>query len=434
MSAQDGKCFRRVAELPRDDGGAMGVLVAIGIVVLMGIAALAVDMGYAYATKTRLSAAADAAALAAVSQLPDTTAAQATALDYVEKNLPAAQNGTVVAAADIAMGYWDSATRTFASGGTPVNAVSVTARRSQDNGNPLGLLFARVMGFAETDISTTSLAGQSREAVCLLALDPNDSGAVHLGNASMTTIDCSVWVNSDDALALDGNSNGVLTAVSICVGGYYGSNPTYNPTPATACTPMPDPLANLQMPTVGACNYTNATYNDDEVTISPGVYCGGISVGSSTTVTLNPGIYVIKDGVLKITGGGTIQGAGVSFYLTGATAAVDMGGGGAINLSPPTSGTLAGILFTRDPGDTGGNTHSFGGGTSVQYAGIIYLPKDDIVFNGNSESTVLISAAYIIAYSFSMNGTGSLTLSNDFAAANFPIPCELSGTCAALLR
>lgn len=423
-----------MADLPRDERGSVVVTVAIMIAVLLGVAALAVDTGYAYSVKTRLSATADAAALAAVSELPDATAAQATALEYVEKNMPAAQNGTVLAAADIATGYWDKATRTFASGVTPLNAVRVTARRSSDNGNALGLLFARVMGFAETDISVTSLAGRSQDAVCLLALGANHVGAVYVGNAEITTTDCSVRVNSDDALALDGNSNGVLTASSICVGGNYGSQPTYSPAPQTACAPMPDPLTNLQMPVVGTCDYTNATYNGGTVTIDPGVYCGGISVGSSTVLTLNPGIYIIKDGVLKVAGGSSIQGDGVAFYLTGATASIDIAGGGTVNLSPPISGTLAGILFTRNPSDYGGQTDSFGGGASVQYAGIIYLPKGNIIFNGNSESTVLVSAAYIIAHSFSMNGGGSLTLSNDYAAANFPIPCELSGTCATLLR
>lgn len=434
MALQNRKRLGRIADLPRDERGSVVVTVGIMIVVLMGVAALAVDTGYAYATKTRLSAAADAAALAAVSQLPDDTAARATALDYVEKNMPASQNGTVLAGADIATGYWDKGTRTFASGVAPLNAIRVTARRSQDNGNPLGLLFARVMGFAETDVSVTSLAGRSADAVCLLALDPNSGGTVHLGNAGVTTTDCSVRVNSDDALALDGNTNGDLTALSICVNGNYGSLPTYSPSPQTACAPMADPLVGIQMPVVGTCDHTNATYNGGNVTISPGVYCGGISVASSTVVTLNPGIYVIKDGVLKVSGGGSIQGAGISFYLTGVTAAVDIAGGGAISLSPPISGTLAGILFTRDPADAGGQTDSLGGGASVQYAGIIYLPKDNIIFNGNSESTVLVSAAYIIAYTFSMNGGGSLALSNNFAAANFPIPCELSGTCATLLR
>jgi hypothetical protein len=52
------------------------------LVVLLGVAALVVDIGYAYYAKRSLQASADAAALAGAQELPDPTEASATALEY----------------------------------------------------------------------------------------------------------------------------------------------------------------------------------------------------------------------------------------------------------------------------------------------------------------------------------------------------------------
>lgn len=434
MTARHWIRWNIAGELRRDQTGSLVIAAAAVLLIAMGIAALAVDMSYAYAVKTQLWATADAAALAAASDLPDEETATATALDYAEKNMPAAKNGPVVTAADVQAGFWDSAARSFTVGATPLNAVRVTARRSQVNGNPLSLIFANILGVAETNISTSSLAGTPGEAVCLLTLDPSAGNAMNIGNGVFTATNCKVQINSTDALALNGNSNGVLNASRICVGGAAGSTPSYSPPPETGCAPLPDPLADLETPTFGACDQVNATYNEVSVTIFPGVYCGGISVGSSTVLTMDPGLYVIKDGVFKVAGGGAVQGAGITLLLSGATTEIDLGGSGTLDLSPPVAGPLAGFLIAPDRNDPPGTNHSLGGGANVKIAGIIYLPEGNLVFQGNSEATTADSAVFFIVRTFEMNGSGSLTLSNNLAAANFPIPCALSGTCVALLQ
>jgi len=55
----------RVPVKRRDEGGAVALIVAGLVVVLVGISAFTVDLGMAYATKRQLSSASDAAALAA---------------------------------------------------------------------------------------------------------------------------------------------------------------------------------------------------------------------------------------------------------------------------------------------------------------------------------------------------------------------------------
>jgi Flp pilus assembly protein TadG len=58
------------------------VLVAILMVVLLGFAALAIDVGNAYYSQRKLQGSADAAALAGAQGLPDTTSARTLALQY----------------------------------------------------------------------------------------------------------------------------------------------------------------------------------------------------------------------------------------------------------------------------------------------------------------------------------------------------------------
>lgn len=135
--------------------GQVLVLVALSLVVFIGFAALAIDIAYFYHTKHQLQGAADAAALAGASQLRGATdvaafgnhsSARREAWKFACKNKAAGQDTYVVVAeadragcdnvpsgvyvgntGDIVVGNWSGS---FTPGGTPVNAVQVTARRT----------------------------------------------------------------------------------------------------------------------------------------------------------------------------------------------------------------------------------------------------------------------------------------------------------------
>ncbi len=140
-------------------------------ILIVGICGLAVDTTDAVRTQTMLQATADAASHAAVQDLflaaivgmPDENAAAASAVDsaliYADKNLPFVENGVVLRAPDVQVGFWDPLTRTLAlgSGQTP-NAVLVTLRRTGANGNALGMNFLRIAGLSDWDITAQSVA------------------------------------------------------------------------------------------------------------------------------------------------------------------------------------------------------------------------------------------------------------------------------------
>ncbi|MFQ5430569.1 MAG: pilus assembly protein TadG-related protein [Phycisphaerae bacterium] len=126
---------------------------------LAGFIALAVDVGLMYCTKVELQDAADAASLAAAAQLPYQDSVLSTATQLATINRP--EDGLVLAPSDVVIGNWDSDIRVFSPGGSPTNAVEVTVRRSEANGNPLELLFARVFGDLAADVSARAVAAHN---------------------------------------------------------------------------------------------------------------------------------------------------------------------------------------------------------------------------------------------------------------------------------
>ena len=70
------------SDVRRDERGQAVVVVVLFLIVLLGMAALVIDVGYAYYAQRSLQASADSAALAGAQELPDAAAAVAVAMDY----------------------------------------------------------------------------------------------------------------------------------------------------------------------------------------------------------------------------------------------------------------------------------------------------------------------------------------------------------------
>jgi Flp pilus assembly protein TadG len=76
-----------IRRLCRDEGGTVIVLASVAMLVLLGSAALAVDVGVHAAQKRQVVTAVDAAALAGARHLPDDPAqAKAAAIDFAQRN------------------------------------------------------------------------------------------------------------------------------------------------------------------------------------------------------------------------------------------------------------------------------------------------------------------------------------------------------------
>ncbi|MEW5773579.1 MAG: pilus assembly protein TadG-related protein [Thermodesulfobacteriota bacterium] len=148
----------RTMQTRRSERGAVSLMAALSLVVLAGVAALAVDLGHLRAKRADLQNAADAAALAgasaSLSWRGDPAAVRRVALEYALKNLsPADRPETAVTAADVDLlldGLPDEAA---------ANQVEVRIARTAERGNPVELFFGRVLGRPFADLTATARAG-----------------------------------------------------------------------------------------------------------------------------------------------------------------------------------------------------------------------------------------------------------------------------------
>jgi hypothetical protein len=241
-------------------------------------------------------------------------------------------------------------------------------------------------------VETRAVAGLMPHDACLYVLDPHDSGALQIaGNATVTLHDCGVQVNSDSSSAATSSGTARLTATGVgVVGNYTGTG--YYPTPVTGVVSAPDPLAYLRPPTNLACTFTQRQVIKKTVTLSPGVYCGGLEVTAAGDATLQDGIYVLKGGGLKMQAGGRIQGEEVMFYNTGTAEypwrPFDFHAGSTTNVSPPMSGAYKGVLVYNDRNVTSTDLNIFAGTPSTAFTGVLYFPSTNVRMTGDTSGAI----------------------------------------------
>lgn len=158
---------RRCRRGVRSRNGAMLVLVAVALVILLATAAFSVDMAYMFLAREQLHVATDAATKAAVVGLSQGNTQQSaidTAIQYAAANTVCGKSLTITSS-NVSLGnvtysqggYWK-----FNSGGTPTTAAQVTAQVS------LPLFFAPTLGTSTFSPTKTSTAAFVRNKWCLV--------------------------------------------------------------------------------------------------------------------------------------------------------------------------------------------------------------------------------------------------------------------------
>jgi len=155
--------------LLRDERGAILIITTVYLPVLVGFFSLAVDMANVLRTRNMLQVAAESAALAATSQLPDPSQSVSLAKTYAAANMPTATYGAVLATADVVLGKWPATCATYTNCFSKLpsgsdcttfqcNSVQVTTRMTTANGNALQLAFAPMIGIKTFDVTATAIA------------------------------------------------------------------------------------------------------------------------------------------------------------------------------------------------------------------------------------------------------------------------------------
>ena len=136
--------------------GKIVVLTAVLLPVLFGMAAFAIDIGYIGFSRSRLQAAAEAAALAAVGELPNGAGAITRAQDLGQLNF-ADVYPNIVATQDVEFGRWEDGAF-VSSTASEATAVRVTARLSEENGNSLALFLGKMLGTSQANLAASAIA------------------------------------------------------------------------------------------------------------------------------------------------------------------------------------------------------------------------------------------------------------------------------------
>jgi Putative Flp pilus-assembly TadE/G-like len=267
------------------------------------------------------------------------------------------------------------------------------------------------------------------EAKCFVSLSPTGAGVLNLnGTSDVKAVGCGVHVNSDSSSAVDLNGAGtsINSANNCFVGGVGSGSNRIFPPPSSDCAVLPDPFDDLALPTVGACNQNSFKVGANKsVTLSPGVYCNGLTISSGANVTLSPGLYIIKNGSMKTSGSAKITGNGVTLLFTGTNAQFDLSGGTTLNLKAMKTGALAGFVLYFDPAATLGGTNSFGGNSNTYVEGIMYFGKASISVNGNASVNGSSPFFALFAHTVTLSGTVEWNFKVDEAATDIPVPEQL---------
>jgi hypothetical protein len=207
--------------------------------------------------------------------------------------------------------------------------------------------------------------------------------------------------SASDAINVQGAAQ-LTTDCLVAVGGAQttsGAHLTSCTAAVTGAPPVADPFANVPAPSAsGSCMPSNGN------TLQPGTYCSGLTLNGN--VTLNPGVYVVQ-GDFKINSNASISGSGVTIYVTNG-GRVTMNGNATVNLSAPTSGTYAGMLFFGDRSSNGG-VNNFNGTASSHMTGNIYFANQEVDYLGNF--TGMNGCVRVVGRT--VQWTGNTSVSND---------------------
>ncbi|UOO37937.1 hypothetical protein IZU99_01315 [Oscillospiraceae bacterium CM] len=319
----------------KNESGAVAIVVALVMVVLIGFSAIVIDYGNIAVHKRALQNAVDAACLAAAQELPNnTSAAEDAAVKYLTANAPSAilksvvftnSNKKITVTATIDVEY--EMARAFVSDAS----TTVTAAASAVKTNVFGPFDYAL--FSGSDIDLLQFTGQNYVF-----------GDVHSNNSvkNSATVD------------------GTVTAAGIIDGKINATDkvPGYNVLAMPDFSKVMDLTAEVSQSTL--LSY-GATFKNGTYTMSPDQYNAIIAAFSGKTIYINGNVTIDGSGVcatgcLIVSGDITFNGSGVN-----------MGAGDKMCMA-----------------SLNGDINFDGGGG--EFNGILYAPIGEINFNGQINS------------------------------------------------
>jgi hypothetical protein len=385
-----------------DQRGNALMVAAAAMPMLIGAAALAVDTVDLTLTKRELQREADSAALAGAYGKLQGFSATTSAQHDLTINSKVTLASTTIENAPTAGAYAG-------------NARAVRVILSSTRNTPL-------MGFFGTRTRTVQVEATAESVFngqfCVISLEAGNVTGVTFTGSSTVNLGCGVDTNSKSATAIiAGGSSSIIASPIAAVGNVPASSSYQTGTTLLPWSPtQADPYAGLPRTPSPPADCTNTSLNvqpNQTLTIAAnasGDYCV-THADIKGTLNLAPGTYYIDGTTFSLGSQANVTGDGVTIVLTSSTpsntgsfASISMNGGAVVNLTAPSSGTYAGVLFYQDPRTPAGSS-TINGNSASRFQGGLYFPSRGLTFNGNTgmNTTCLQLVALTLTFSGNSN-------------------------------
>jgi Putative Flp pilus-assembly TadE/G-like len=371
----------------RREAGHVLPLIAVMLGVLMGFGGLGVDVGFWEYRQQAQQNATDAAALGGAQVLAKTSCSDPVTAKAQAGN-DAGNNGFANGGSVVVTLNSPPAAGPF-SGQTCAISVSITTQH-------VNSYFSRLLGYSQGVTETTSAvaAVSNNSSACIYLLSPVVS--TNINGAQVNAPGCAIAIN-DTA-----NFNGATVGSPMI--GYAGGAPNENGATFTMATPAPmlpvlDPCSEIP-----GCAYltNNPPSQSGCQQFNGNGYTGSLAPGCYSSLNLNHSNVTLNNGIYTFTGStnfnsSTLTGSNVTIYVASGATPPNWNSD-TVNLTPPTTGNYANVLYYQVPSNTANPNFN---GTGVSLRGLIYCPNSTSVnFNG-------ARGGYMVLVFGAMNYNGS---------------------------
>lgn len=392
-------------QIRKSESGQVMIFLALSFVVLMGIAALAIDGGMLYSDRRHAQSAADASSLAGGSgaayymrthdvnyngflcgatsviftevSAENAAIAHAALNDYVIDNDISDEHGVTVECAIDDLGSYED------------KHLDITTKILRDTVSNFahliydGPLRNQVEAVVRIYPPAPLAFGKAIVALNGSGCSGNSNGVIFSGTSNTTVTGGGVWSNG----CLTGNGTSFDVTVNNGGVGYAGSATgtltNINPSPEYIPSEIPEYSTFVSEPSCAGLPSRTVPLVGD-ATLEPGVYEKIKWTGGA--LTLNSGLYCVTNSQGVDITGGTILGDGVTLFvktggisISGNVTPVDIR---APEESPDPAPAIPGVLFFLAYGNT--NTISITGSSNTFFLGTVFAPDGDLYFSGDS--------------------------------------------------
>jgi Flp pilus assembly protein TadG len=373
--------------LQKEAGQAL-IMFALGLAVIMGFAALTIDVGLAYREKGNLQNAADSAALAGADELAatgSTSAAISQATSYLQKYGYQSPNQTISVHIPPTSGSHV--------GNSNYVEVLVSTRQSAMLRGPLDSSLWTISARA---VASAAAAGQSFYALFAHGGSSSCSGNITMSGGGNTVVGA---VQADGTLTTSGSSGSNRTSIT----GNTGYQCTLNTDNNTTITPTAVKTTFLDWPV----NYTTSDFlpctfgslAGPDITLSDGTHWNAVTDPGYTN-TLKPGVYCAQN---NITGTLLNRDGTVTLVTSSSSGKIDISGG-----STTLNAFLPNHVLAFSSSTSGNHAVVLSGGGS-QWNGIVVAEFGGVSLTGgtNAGGTAAGLLGAVMAQNVTISGGAS---------------------------